>query len=110
MILNVEIDDQPFRVDVPQFIVNDGEEFFAKMDHDMARGWQMGRDWIEAPDTRQRCQVAADRLLTAMENDNQRMVWLMAGYILTRMPGVTAVRMFTGEEMSSTELLSGAPS
>ena len=107
MILNVEVDDQPFRVEVPQFVVDDGEEFFAKMDTDMASGWQMGRDWIEAPDTKQRCQVAANRLLTAMENNNQRMVWLMAGYILTRMPGVTAVRMYSDDEIGATELVLG---
>ncbi len=92
-------------VEVPDDMMQDAEEFFAKMDTDMDKGWQMSREWIENPNTEQRCQIAADRMLTAImqENDNTKM--LMAGYILSRMPKATDVRIDTSGEISGTEFI-----
>lgn len=103
--LNVFIDEQMQLVEVPDDMMQDAEEFFAKMDTDMDKGWQMSREWIENPNTEQRCQIAADRMLTAImqENDNTKM--LMAGYILSRMPKATDVRIDTSGEISGTEFI-----
>jgi hypothetical protein len=107
MILNVIVDDQTYPVEVPDYVLSEGEEFFAKMDHDMDRGWQMSREWVDKPNTTMRCQIAADRMLTALQNENQSIAVMMAGYIMLRMPGVQSVRVGTAGDMFETEFLSG---
>ncbi len=107
MILNVFIDDQTHAIEVPQYVVEDGGEFFEKMDRDMDRGWQMGREWMDHPDTLQRCQIAADKLLTAMVNQNEALSMMMAAYILTRVPGVTGVNIDTHGDLLATEFVVG---
>lgn len=105
MILNVFIDEQTVPVDVPESLLQEASDFFARMDADMDRGWQMSRVWVERPDVEQRCQIAADRLLTAIEKENQPMIGMMAAYILARMPDVSGVRVSTNGEIQETELI-----
>jgi hypothetical protein len=105
MILNVYVDGERHPIQVPQEVVDEGQDFFALMDRDMSRGWQMSREYVENPSTVQRCQIAADRILTAMHTGNQKMAVLMAGYILTRLPGTRGVDIDTHGEMFNTELL-----
>lgn len=108
MILNVYIEDQHYPLDVADALVTDAEEFFAKMDSDMAGGWQMSREWVERPNPTQRCQIAADKLMAALQADNPQMVSLMAAYIVSRVPGIKGVRIDNTGEMQETELLMGA--
>jgi len=103
LLLTVFIDERQIAVDTPPGMMVEAEEFFAKMDADMDQGWQMGRQWIESPNPRQRCQIAADKLMSAEEAGNQTMMQLMAAYILSRMPGVAGVNINTGGEMEETE-------
>ncbi len=105
MILNIYIDANSLALDVPAEILEEAEDFFSKMDRDMDRGWQMSRRYVEHPDTTQRCQIAADRILTAVHTGNRKLAMLMAGYILTRMPGIHGVRIDTQGEMFNTTLL-----
>ena len=107
MILNVYVDDRTYQVDVPQEIMDDAQEFFAKMDQDMGQGWQMSREFVEHPDAMNRCRIAADKLLTALHKDNRNLLLLMAGYILTRLPGVHGVTIDTSGEMQNTKLYIG---
>lgn len=109
MQLQVIIDEQVHAVTIPDAVLTDGEEFFAKMDADMDGGWQMSRVWVERPDRMQRCQIAADRLMAALQAGDEPMTALMAGYIIKRLPEVTAVRVDTGGDMSGTEFISGGP-
>jgi hypothetical protein len=109
MILNVFVAEQTYRVEVPQFVIDEGDEFFAMLDRDMDKGYQMSRTWVENPDRVNRCQIVADRLLTALETDNQRLGMMMAGYILTRVPNVTGVRMNTEGDMLEHELILAEP-
>lgn len=103
MKLNVTLADKLFTVDVPEEMLRSAEEFYRKMDRDMDRGWQMSREFVEHPTTTQRCQIAANRLMTSMSAGNTTMVELMAGYILTRLPGVTGVDIDTMGEMGDTQ-------
>jgi hypothetical protein len=89
-------------------MVVEAEEFFAKMDADMDKGWQMSRQWVESPDRFQRCQIAADKLMTAYDEGNDILVKLMAAYILNRLPGIVGVRVNTEGEMTETELVMGS--
>lgn len=107
MNLEVIIDERARVIDVPAEMLPQAEEFFQKMDRDMDRGWQMSRVFVEHPDPMQRCQIAADKLLGALATANHTLVQLMAGYILTRMPGVTAVHIDTAGDMLNTEIIRG---
>lgn len=101
--LTVIVDERMLAVNVPDSLLAEAAPFFAKMDSDMDGGWQMGPEYIESPDRVQRCQIAANRLLGSLSSANQNMVTLMAGYILSRLPGVSTVRIDTGGELLNTQ-------
>ena len=105
MKLSITIDDRTKTLDVPEHILKDGEEFFHKMDQDMDRGWQMGQEYVEQPTAVNRCQIAADKMLIAIDTGNENLLFLMAGYVLTRMPGIATIRIDNHGEMLSTELI-----
>ncbi len=102
MLLKAIIDDQEFSLSVPDQLLGEGEAFFAKLDADMDQGWQMSREWVANPSQVERCQIVADKLLTALEKENQRLGILMAGYLLSRLPGVESVTLDTHGEMQNT--------
>jgi hypothetical protein len=99
MILKLIVDDQLYELNVPDAFIPQAEAFFAKMDQDMDAGWQMGRDWVAEPDQVQRVQIAANKLFTALENDNHDLGRLMAGYIVSRLPEVDSVEISATTEM-----------
>ncbi len=103
MILKLSIAGDDLSIDVPDSVLTEGEEFFAHMDCDIDRGWQMGRQYVDNPSMTQRCQIAADRLLTALSHDNQSTKLLMAGYILSRMPTIDRVVIDHTGNMQDTE-------
>lgn len=104
MKLNVYVSDNLFPIEVPDDMLEDAEDIYAKMDNDMDQGWQMYRDWVDELTQQQRCQVVANRLLTALENENQPSAMLMAGYIMTRMPGIMNVHISTDGDITQTQL------
>ncbi len=108
MLLNIYIEDRHYPLDVPEAVIADAEAFFAKMDRDMDKGWQMSRQWVEHPSALERCQIVADKLMMALDAENPQMVSLMGGYILSRMPGVKGVRIDTSGEIQETEFIMGA--
>ncbi len=103
MILNVHVYDQTHAVEVSDQLLSEAESFFAKMDNDMSKGYQMSRRWVQSPDGYQRCQIAADKLVTALESANEAMQQMMAGYILSRMPGVYGVHINIEGDMTEHE-------
>ena len=104
MVLNVVLGEQPIQIDVPEFLISDAIELFTKMDKDMDQGWQMSRIWIDELSDTQRCQVVADRLLTALETENENMKLMMAGYILYKIPAVKSIYIDTEGDMTATEV------
>lgn len=104
MILKVAIDGQTYQLTVPEFMLAEADELFNKMDVDMSKGWQMGREWIADPSTKERCQIAADRMMTAIETENQNLATMMAAYILKRMPGAKEVVYDDEGDMLQTEI------
>jgi hypothetical protein len=93
MILKAIIDDQVYELNVPDALLQEARPFFEQLDRDMDQGWQMSREWVANPDRLQRCQIVANKLLTALETQNERLGRLMAGYILYRLPGVESVEL-----------------
>ncbi|OQX06320.1 MAG: hypothetical protein BWK73_31220 [Thiothrix lacustris] len=100
MQLRIQINDTTRDIDVPDFMVLEGEDFFAQIDQDMDKGYQMSRTWVANPDREQRCQIVADKILTALSNGNQKSGTLMAAYILKRMPQVREVHLNTEGDMT----------
>ena len=93
MILKVTIDDQLLELNVPENFIEKAQDFFAKMDADMDRGWQVNREWVEQPDQMLRAQIAANKLLTALENEDHNLGRLMAGYIASRIPDIDTIEL-----------------
>lgn len=105
MQLDIDIEHRRFTLEVPNDVVAGADAFFAKMDEDMAAGWQMSRRYVEHPDRLQRCQIAADRLLTSLHSGNESLTLMMAGYILSRLPDVSRVEIDTNGEMFNTRFV-----
>lgn len=102
MILKVIIDDQLYELNVPEELIEKAAEFFDKMDRDMDAGIQMSRLWVDNPDLSQRIQIVGDKLLTAIENENDNLGRMMAGYILSRLPQVDTLELDTSGEIGNT--------
>lgn len=100
MILKVFLEDQTYPIEVPEFIINEADDFFSILDNDMNKGWQMSQFWVQNPDNSQRCQIAADKILTALNNDDQKTGVMMSAYILNRMPGTTELHLSVSGDMN----------
>lgn len=105
MILNVAIDGQAIDINVPDSMLSEARNFFAKMDSDLDKGYQMGRFWVENPNPEERCQIAADKLLTAVENENKNMATMMSAYILSKAPHIETVVIDTSGEIQETHFI-----
>ena len=93
MILKVTLADQLLELNVPDEFLAQAADFFDKMDADMDRGWQVNREWVEQPDQMLRAQIAANKLLTALENEDHKLGRLMAGYIVSRVPNIESLEL-----------------
>tara|TARA_R110002096_G_scaffold318841_5_gene513125 strand:+ start:84 stop:407 length:324 start_codon:yes stop_codon:yes gene_type:complete len=102
MILKVVVDEKTIPIEVPDYMLVEAEELFNKMDLDMDAGWQMSREWVDSPDNVQRCQIAADKILTSIHNENEKMATLMAAYILKKLPNISSVDIDTEGDMTQT--------
>jgi hypothetical protein len=103
--LKIEFDDKSYSVNVPVTLTSEAQDFFEKMDQDMDGGWQMSRWWVPDPDETQRCQIVADKLLTAMTNQDESFASLMCAYILRARPTTRRIRINTDGEIQGNEFL-----
>ena len=102
MILQITIDEKNYSIEIPQDVLDEGESFFEMMDLDMDQGWQMSREYVRNPNVKQRCQIVADRLLTAILNENTQSLLLMAGYIVKHLSDLESVDIDTTGNMHET--------
>jgi len=105
MILDVFIDTQQVQIEIPDAVLNNANDFFNKMDNDMDKGWKIGPTYVENPDNIMRAQVAADKILTAIDTENKTLAQLMAGYIVSKVPGVKSVNIDINGEPLNTEIV-----
>lgn len=103
--LTIEFDDKCYSLDVPESLVTEAQDFFEKMDADMDCGWQMSRWWVPDPDSTQRCQIVADKLLTAMTNQDEPYAKLMCAYILRIRPSTRRIQINTDGEIQGNQFL-----
>ncbi len=104
MILKIFVDEHVQDIHVPDDIITDAEEYFSMLDKDMDTGYQMSRTWVENPNQLQRCQIVADRILTALETNNRETATLMAAYILSRVPNAYAMHLNLEGDMTLFDL------
>ena len=105
MKLNIIVEGRSNAFEVPDGLLSEAKDFFDKLDEDMSNGWQMSRDWVESPTAEQRCQIAGDKILTAIDTDNEKMLMLMVAYILRTSPGVKTINIDVTGDMNETELI-----
>ena len=105
MKLNIMVEGRVNAFEVPDDLVVGAKEFFDKLNEDMNKGWQMSRDWVENPDAEQRCQIVGDKILTAIEHDNEKLLMLLAAYILHTLPGVKTINIDVSGDMNETDLI-----
>jgi hypothetical protein len=105
MKLNIIVEGRTNAFEVPDSLLVEAKDFFNKLDTDMDKGWQMSRDWVENPNAEQRCQIAADKILTAIETENEKMLMLMAAYILRTLPGVKSINIDITGDMNETDII-----
>ena len=103
-ILNVVVDGQMYAINVEEDMILSGSSLFNKMDEDMNKGWTLGKDFVESLNVTERCQVVGDKLLTALEDDNEQMKTMMAGYILSRVPNIMTIHIDNTGEIQETQL------
>jgi len=105
MMLNVYFEDQHYQLEVTEALVQQGKAFFEKIDRDMDAGWQMGPVFVEDLNDKERAQIAASKLMIALENQNEAMSKAMSAYIVFRLPRVSAVHIDTSGQMLNTEFV-----
>lgn len=105
MNLKLVIEDETVNLDVPDFVMQEGQDFFRKLDKDMDQGWQMARSFVEKLDTLQRCQIVADRILSALHTENKKSAVLLAGYVLSKLPEVETAHIDTEGELLNTRFV-----
>lgn len=105
MNLNIIVDGRSSAFEVPDELLTDASDFFDQMNADMDKGWQMSRDWVDKPDAEQRCQIAADKILGAIESENEKLLMLMSAFILKTMPGVRGVNIDITGDMNESEII-----
>jgi hypothetical protein len=103
-VLNVVIDSQMSAVNIEEEMILSGVPLFQKMDEDMNQGWTLSKEFVADPNITQRCQIVGDKLLTAIEDQNDQMKTMMAAYILSRVPNIMTIHLDNTGEIFETEL------
>lgn len=103
-ILNIVIDGQMQAINVEEDMIISGSPLFNKMDEDMNKGWTLSKEFIENPDITQRCQIVGDKLLSAIEDENEQMKTMMSAYILSRVPNIMTIYIDNTGEIFETQL------
>jgi hypothetical protein len=104
MQLHITIEDLEYTLEVPDDLVHNGEEFFARIDADLDKGQQMGRQWRASLNLEDRIRIVGDRLLSTLERENHATGRMLAAYILNRAPTIARLDLDTSGEPQETEI------
>ena len=105
MKIKLYIEDKVEEFEIPDQVIDQGEDFFRKMDADMDKGWQMGHVWVEKPNQLQRCQIVADKMTSAIHNENEKMFMLMGAYILKNKPDTEEIHLDSTGEIQTIDFI-----
>ena len=104
MIFNINIDQEPFTLEVSEAVIKEAQEFINEMDADFNRGVQLGRHWLDSPSDEQRCQIAINKIVGAMHQENIRLVYLMASYVLSKFPNIKMITYSSDYEIDEIDI------
>jgi len=100
MNFNITIDEESYTLEVSDAIMKELQGTIEEMDADFDKGARIGRYWIDVPSDEQRCQIAADKVVSAVHQQNVRMFYQMAAYILTKFPTLQMATVSSDFEVS----------
>jgi len=100
MNFNITIDEESYTLEVSDAIMKELQGTIQDMDAEFDKGARIGRYWVDVPTDEQRCQLAADKVESAMHQQNVRLFYQMAAYILTKLPTLKMVTMSSDFEVS----------
>ena len=104
MNFNITIDDESYTLEVKDELMQELKSVHDEMDAEYDRGLQLGRYWIEAPNLEQRCQFTANKVVSAIHQENIRNFYIMASYILSKFPGLKRVTVSSDFEISDIDI------
>ncbi|VAW63560.1 hypothetical protein MNBD_GAMMA09-865 [hydrothermal vent metagenome] len=104
MNFNITIDEESYTLEVGDELIQELQEVHKEMDGAFERGIQLGRYWIESPTLEQRCQLVADKIVSAVHQENIRQFYVMAAYILSKYPNLKNVTVSSDYEISDIDI------
>jgi len=104
MNFNITIDDESYTLEVTDELMQELKGAHDEMDAEYDRGLQLGRYWIETPDLEQRCQLTANKVVSAIHQENIRQFYIMAAYILSKFPDLKRVTVSSDFEISDIDI------
>jgi len=104
MNFNISIDEESYTLEVSEKLMQELESVHKDMDDDYDNGLQLGRYWIDQPTLEQRCQLTADKVVSAIHQENIRLFYIMASYILSKFPALKKVTVSSDFEVSDIDI------
>lgn len=104
MNFNITIDEESYTLEVSDGLMQELKSVHAEMDAEYDRGLQLGRYWVEAPNLEQRCQLTANKVVSAIHQENIRQFYTMASYILSKFPDLKRVTVSSDFEISDIDI------
>ncbi len=104
MNFNITIDEESYTLEVKDELMQELQDAHKDMDVEYDRGFQLGRFWIESPTLEQRCQFTADKVVSAIHQENIRLFYVMAAYILRQFPELKRVTVSSDFEISDIDI------
>ena len=80
-------------------------QFLDKMDQDMAQGFELGGEFIAAPDAMQRAKFVAMQLITALQAQQDGLIAASCAYLANRFPDMRRVKALEQGEQVMLELV-----
>lgn len=104
MILNLNIDQESFEIEIKPELLAELTPILEQMDEEYDQGAQMGRYWVDKPSSEQRCQIAANNIVSSMHRENKRMLYIMSAYIIYKFPDIKGVTINADLEMHEIDI------
>ena len=104
MNFNINIDEESYTLEVTDELMQELQDAHKDMDDEYDRGIQLGRYWIDSPTLEQRCQLTANKVVSAIHQENIRQFYVTASYILSKFPNLKQVTVSSDFEISDIDI------
>lgn len=104
MNFNITIDQQAYALEVSDEMMQELQGLIKDMDADFDKGIQLGRHWHDEPSDEARCQIAANKIVNALHQEDVRQFYIMAAYILSKFPTLKMVTVNLDYEIDEIDI------